>query len=301
MPKISTKNVDVMSGTDQNFIRPLLEPGKHKVKINSVFLRAEKKVEFGERLLLNLETPPVGGLFKGLQVDQADPSKGFHQGQVGNTGYSQYSFKDWTSPSGIFVSKDDEILKAIGTLCHRLGLMNWFDAQNDKHDTVADFVKAFDTEKPFVGIYFHACIGSRQYRSKDGKYLNDDLYIVKDDRVMGHSFGLDEKKVREFFAVDMVSTPDPIPNTPASGTAIASPAQVGDVTLTMPPATPTQEPAKAPQGPTAIQPTSKLEENFLNDRKSEAVANGPGNAELTKSTDPVSNDDELMPWDKPQQ
>ena len=57
----------------------------------------------------------------------------------------------------------------------------WFTAQDNKHDTIEEFVEAFNNEKPFKNIYFDACVAGKEYEGKSG-YTNYDMWFPKDGK-----------------------------------------------------------------------------------------------------------------------
>lgn len=198
---ISTKNITETTETEtKSFTKSVIPPGNHKLKINKVFLRNESKTEFGSRLILALETPEVTDpTFKALPIDPNNTSLGLHKGQVGNVGFSKWSFRDFLTSGGVQILKEEEILKAIKTICENLNLLKWFDDADSRFETIEAFVEGFSKEAPFKDIYAYYCVGGREFLSKDGKHTNHELFLPAYDRVLGKAFSLDEKKVQKFF------------------------------------------------------------------------------------------------------
>ncbi len=198
-------DVDVKSnnvGTD-DFVKAILEPGNYLVKINSIFLQPERDAKFGDRLILNLETKPIGGNFKGFAVSKDDATKGNHLGRVGNVGYSKYSFKDFQKDNGDTISKENELQVAIQDLCGTLGIKSWYMAQNaKKHADMAALIKALDTDKPFKDVWFSVCLAGKEYVAT--KYINYEMYFPFPHRTLGVPYHLDATKVIKFFSTEHV-------------------------------------------------------------------------------------------------
>jgi hypothetical protein len=55
---------------------------------------------------------------------------------------------------------------------------DWFLAQDNKHDTIEEFVEAFNNDAPFKDRYFDACVAGKEYEGKSG-YTNYDLWLPK--------------------------------------------------------------------------------------------------------------------------
>lgn len=195
--KLSTKNVSLDPPVSAGGVKPVIQPGNHEIQILNAELR--KDPNYGDKLILTVETRPLGDGFKGLAKDKNDPSKGNYAGQIGWVNYSRYNFKDFTTEGGVQILRDDELFRAIGTLCRNigLGLADWWDAQDGKHDTVDQLTEAFIKEKPFAGVWFYACIAGKEYMS--GKYVNYELFLPREDRTLGKAVSLNKDKVQKFF------------------------------------------------------------------------------------------------------
>lgn len=208
---ISTKNITETTETEsKSFTKSVIPPGNYKLKINRVFLKHESKTEYGSRLILAVETPEVTDPnFKGLPIDSTNPSLGVHKGQIGNVGFSKWSFRDFLTTLGVQILKEEEILKAIKTICENLNISTWFEEADGRFPTIEAFVEGFSTEAPFKDIWAYYCVGGREYLSKDGKHTNHELFLPAYDRVLGKAFSLDEKKVQKFFYSQHVETLKP--------------------------------------------------------------------------------------------
>jgi hypothetical protein len=60
-------------------------------------------------------------------------------------------------------------------------MLAWFDEQDNKHDTIEDFISAFNTTAPYKDKYLDFCIAGKEYEGKTG-YTNYDLYLPKSSR-----------------------------------------------------------------------------------------------------------------------
>ena len=164
-----------------------IAPGNHRLKINSVFLEDFKFIEGAKHLVMNVETEPIDG-FQGFMIDKDDESKGHHEGQIGKLKASQYAFADGKTKSGIPIKRDRSILMFLQNMCKAVGANDWFISQNDKHETIEEFVEAFNTDAPFKGRYFDCCVAGKEYEGKSG-YTNYDMWIPKGNKDGGYAFG----------------------------------------------------------------------------------------------------------------
>jgi hypothetical protein len=154
-----------------------ITPGNHTIKLNNVYLDEFKFIPGAVHLMLNVETEPIEG-FEGFMIDKDDASKGHYAGQIGRVKASQYAFADGVTKSGVEINKDRSLLTFLQNFCKALGVSDWFKDQDNKHETIEDFIKAFNNEKPFEGIFFDACIAAKEYEGKSG-YTNYDLWFAK--------------------------------------------------------------------------------------------------------------------------
>jgi hypothetical protein len=183
-------------GNGGNGLPKTIAPGNHVLKINKVELEDFKFIEGAAHLMLHLETEPIEG-FEGFLVDKDDESKGRHAGQIGRVKASQYAFADGTTKSGVKIQKDRSILIFLQNLSKTLGINDWFLEQDGKHDTIEDFVKAFNKTAPFQNKNLEFCIAGKEYVDKKG-YTNYDLYLPKSEKSK-YAFGeVEEGKVMKY-------------------------------------------------------------------------------------------------------
>ena len=173
---LSTKDLN----TAGSGLPKTISPGNHKLKINSLELENFSFIPGAMHLLLHVETQPIEG-FEGFMVDKDDESKGKYAGQIGKVKASQYAYADGETKSGIKIERDKSLMIFLKTLCTNLGLSKWFDEQDNMHETIEDFVAAFNKTAPFKNIYMDFCIAGKEYVGKTG-YTNYDLYLPKGDR-----------------------------------------------------------------------------------------------------------------------
>lgn len=174
---LSTKDVNVGGG---NNISKLIEPGNITATIGKVELDQPNflQKDQGYYLVLHLEGPDLGDDFEGFFIDKDDESLGRHKCQVGRVKYSKWPFKDGETKSGIQINRDTEILKALKNLCTEMDITDWFEAQDNKHDTIEEFVTAFNQDAPYAGKPLNYCVAARQYHKQNG-YLGNDCYLPK--------------------------------------------------------------------------------------------------------------------------
>ena len=59
-----------------------------------------------------------------------------------------------------------------------LGINEWMQAQHNKHETIEDFIAAFNKTAPFKDKYLEFCIAGKEYVGKTG-YTNYDMWLPK--------------------------------------------------------------------------------------------------------------------------
>jgi hypothetical protein len=172
---ISTKDLGGGSGMPKT-----ITPGNHVLKINSVALEEYSFIPNAYHLIMNVETEPIDG-FEGFMVDKEDESKGHYAGQIGRVKAGQYAFADGQTKSGIAVNRDRSIMIFLQNLSNTLGINDWFVNQDNKYDTIEDFVKAFNKEADYKDKYLSFCVAGKEYMSKSG-YTNYDMWLPKGEK-----------------------------------------------------------------------------------------------------------------------
>jgi len=165
----STKNVSA------NRVSPVIGPGNHKVKINSLSFDATPYDPQAFNITLNVETEPVGGEFQGFLVDADNQNGPRYKGQVGRVRMSPYPYKDTTLPTGRKIVAADEMVKAIAFLADVTGKRDEVDMiEANSLEQFANACKQIfrNTE------YINACIGGREWENNDG-YVNVDLHLPR--------------------------------------------------------------------------------------------------------------------------
>ena len=147
--KLSTTDLKVGGGGTAK----TLEPGNHLCKINSVSLEEFKLKPGSYHVILHLEGEDMGPEFEGFFLDKDNESLGRHKGKVDKLKLTQWAFADGETKSGIAVSRNTEMLKALKQLCINLGCTDWLPMQEGKHETIESFYGAFNKEAPFK-MYF---------------------------------------------------------------------------------------------------------------------------------------------------
>ena len=170
---LSTKIAAGSSGPSKT-----IAPGQITAKINSVVLEENRFKPGSYHLILNLESEDMGPEFEGFMLNKDNPELGRHKGQVGKVKTSEWAYSDGETKTGMQISRDTEILRAIKNLCTSMGIMDWYDAQDEKHETIEELVAAFNSEAPFKDRWMEYCIAGREYLNKQG-YTNYDLYLPK--------------------------------------------------------------------------------------------------------------------------
>jgi hypothetical protein len=172
-----------------------IAPGNHVLKINSVQLDDFTFIPGAKHILLNVETEPIEG-FEGFMIDKDDESKGHYAGQIGRIKASQYAFADGQTKTGVKIQRDRSILIFVQNLCKALDVNAWFVEQDNKHDSIEEFVEAFNNDAPFKDKYFSCCVAGKEYEGKSG-YTNYDMWLPKSTKE-GYAFGTNGAKVLQY-------------------------------------------------------------------------------------------------------
>ena len=171
--KVMLNTKDMSAGSGRT--KPVLDPGNHVVKINSITLDQTPYDADSYNIHLHVETAPIGGDFEGFFRDYNDQSKGRYDGQIGRVRISPFPFKDTTLPSGREISRDQEILKHMITLAETLDMRDALDSINA--ETIEDFMRECDDLMGGSKL-INMCIGGREWENKEG-YVNNDLYLPR--------------------------------------------------------------------------------------------------------------------------
>jgi hypothetical protein len=183
-------------GTGGSGMPKTIAPGNHVLKINSVELEEFKFITGAYHLIMHVETEPIEG-FEGFALDKDNPEKGHYAGQIGRIKASQYAFADGETKSGIKIQRDRSILIFLQNLCKTLGINDWMVDQNNKHDTIEEFVKAFNETAPYQGKFLEFCVAGKEYVGKTG-YTNYDMWLPKSENGK-YAFGeVEEGKVLRY-------------------------------------------------------------------------------------------------------
>jgi len=165
----STKNVSA------NRVSPVIGPGNHKVKINSLSFDPTPYDPQAFNITLNVETEPVGGEFQGFLVDADNQNGPRYKGQVGRVRMSPYPYKDTTLPTGRKIVAADEMVKAIAFLADVTGKRDEVDMiEANSLEQFANACKQIFRNTEFI----NACIGGREWENNDG-YVNVDLHLPR--------------------------------------------------------------------------------------------------------------------------
>jgi hypothetical protein len=190
---LSTTDLGTGSG---NGLPKTISPGNHVLKINMLDLEEFKFIDGAKHLILHVETEPIDG-FEGFALDKDNPEKGHYAGQIGRIKASQYAFADGETKSGIKIQRDRSILIFLQNLCKSLGVNDWFTDQDGKHDTIEDFIEAFNKTAPIKDKYLEFCVAGKEYEGKTG-YTNYDMWLPKAENKK-YAFGeVEEGKVITF-------------------------------------------------------------------------------------------------------
>jgi hypothetical protein len=154
-----------------------ISPGNHTLKINRIDLEDFKFIDGAKHLMLHVETAPIEG-FEGFMIDKDNPEAGHYAGQIGRVKASQYAYADGKTKSGVEIQRDKSVLIFLQNLCKALNINEWFVEQDNKHDTIEDFVEAFNLTAPFKDVFLEMCVAGKEYEGKGG-YTNYDMWLPK--------------------------------------------------------------------------------------------------------------------------
>jgi len=171
---LSTENLVEGGGLSKT-----IKPGNITAKINDIQLEDFKFIEGAVHVVLNLETEPIEG-FEGFFIDKDNPDLGHYQGQIGKVQASQYAFADGTTKSGIKIERDKNVLIFLKKVCAALGKDEWFLSQNNKHNTIHEFIDAFNRDKVSKDIFLDFCVAGKEYENKNG-YTAYNLFLPKNN------------------------------------------------------------------------------------------------------------------------
>jgi hypothetical protein len=174
---MALSTTDLGTGGGGSSLAKTIGPGNHVLKINNVELEDFKFIDGAKHLVLHLETQPIEG-FEGFLIDKDDESKGRYAGQIGRVKGSQYAFADGVTKSGINIQRDRSILIFLQSLSKTLNINEWFVEQDGKHETIEDFVDAFNMTAPIKDKYLEFCVAGKEYLNKSG-YTTYDMWLPK--------------------------------------------------------------------------------------------------------------------------
>lgn len=155
-----------------------LQPGNQKITIHRVELEDFKFKPGGLHVILHVEGEDMGEEFQGFFIDKQNESLGRYKGQVGRVRASEWAYADGETKSGIPVSRDDDMLRFLKSLCIELDCLDWLENEDGKHPTIQSLYEAFNNQKPFKGKWLNVCLAGKEYNNKEG-YTNYDLFFPK--------------------------------------------------------------------------------------------------------------------------
>ena len=182
---MALSTTDLQGGTGGGLPKTIA-PGNHELKINSVRLEEFRFIEGAFHLMFEMETKPIEG-FEGFMKDRNDESKGHYAGQIGRVKASQYAFADGETKSGIKIQRDRSVMLFLKNLSTALGITDWFSEQDNKHETIEDFVKAFNETAPYQDKYLHTCLAGKEYENKSGYIAYDCWFAKAQNRKYGYA------------------------------------------------------------------------------------------------------------------
>lgn len=173
---LNTKDIKTGGGS----LPKTLAPGNHKVTIFKVNLEDFTFKPGAKIISIHVEGEPIEG-FEGWPINRDKPELGNHKGQIARVRATEYAFSDGATKSGIPVSRDQEMLKFLKSLCIELNCVTWLEDQDGKHATIESLFEAFDNDKPYKDKPLNVCLAGKEYLNKEG-YTAYDLFFPKFSR-----------------------------------------------------------------------------------------------------------------------
>ena len=193
---LNTKDMSAGSGR----IKPVLDPGNHVVRINSITLDQTPYDSESYNINLHIETEKIEGEFEGFFRDYNKQDLGRYEGQVGRVRISPFPFKDTTLPSGREIIKDQEILKHMITLGEVLNMRDGLDSIEAENieDFMTECNKLF-TSNEEGSKFINMCIGGREWENKEG-YINNDLFLprISKDGIPMEAIDIENSRLLKF-------------------------------------------------------------------------------------------------------
>jgi len=190
---LSTKDLGSEGGSG---MAKTIAPGNQTLKINSITLENFQFIEGAKHLILNVETEPIEG-FQGFLIDKDNESKGHYAGQIGRVKASQYAYADGQTKSGIKIQRDRSLMMFLANLSKAYGITAWFEEQDNKFNTIEDFVRNFSDNAPIKDKYLDFCIAGKEYENKSG-YTAYDMWLPKAESNKYAYGDVDSAKVLEY-------------------------------------------------------------------------------------------------------
>lgn len=213
---LNTRNMKTGGGK----VGPVISSGNQVFKINDVTFDQTPYDKDAYDIKLHVESEPIGGDFQGFYVDPNDKDGPRYKGQVGRIRFSPYAYKDTTLPSGIEISRDNEVLKAMVFLAETLGVRDQLDMIEAAD--IFEFMKACRKIFSNSGTYINACVGGREWENKDG-YVNLDLYLprLSKDGVPLESLEVETSRLLKFNSETHIKRLKKKASAPAESTSMA--------------------------------------------------------------------------------
>lgn len=196
---LNTKNVDTKAAENGGgFITKGLNPGNVRCKITSIAAIKPIKTYRDDELnvvigLAGEDLPNFEGYF--IDKSQTGPK---HKCQVGTVTAGEWAFSDFKMKNDEMIYRDVEMIRFLKMLCQELGLGNWVDEMDAKHnfDKVEDLYKHFNDTAPYKDIFMTFCLSGRKYKNKNN-YDAFALFLPKFSN-LGKPFSKEPGKVQTF-------------------------------------------------------------------------------------------------------
>jgi hypothetical protein len=130
----------VESAANSN-IPKILDPGQHYARIVDLYLDIPPYDKKAYNIMVMLEGLPQPEGFEGLDIDSNNPSMGKFKGQVARVRSGKFSFSDFTTQKGEFISRDEQMFRWLNFLATGMGVWDKVVKSGKTASTIEDYAE----------------------------------------------------------------------------------------------------------------------------------------------------------------
>jgi hypothetical protein len=149
-------------------ISKILDPGEHYARIVDLYLDVPPYDNKSYNIMVMLEGLPQPDGFEGLAIDAKNPSMGKFKGQVARVRSGKFSFSDFTTNKGEFISRDEQMFRWLNFLATGMGVWDKVVASGKTASTIEDYtevIASFVVDPELWGFF---TIGGQEYTNNNG-------------------------------------------------------------------------------------------------------------------------------------